>query len=99
MKIIYALLKMCYGASYAPGHVDQILFGRPLMYGCWHVYKYFDEMTYKAFVPIIKFLEEGWELKPWAVVPLKVKLRHMEKSIVGLPVATAANKARSDSTT
>ena len=32
-------------------------------------------------------------------MPLKVKLRHMEKTIVGLMLATAANKARLDSTT
>ena len=44
-------------------------------------------------------LEQGWELKPGDVVPLKVKLPHMEKAIVGLPLATAANKARLDSTT
>ena len=31
-------------------------------------------------------------------MPMKVKLRHMEKTIVGL-LATAANKARLDSTT
>ena len=32
-------------------------------------------------------------------MPMKVKLRHMEKTIVGLFLATAANKARLDSTT
>ena len=56
-------------------------------------------MTYKAFIPIVKFLEQGWDLKVGAMVPLKVKRRHMEKRIVGLLLATAANKARLDSTT
>ena len=32
-------------------------------------------------------------------MPMKVKLRHMEKTFVGLFLATAANKARLDSTT
>ena len=32
-------------------------------------------------------------------MPMKVKLRHMEKTIVGLFLATTANKARLDSTT
>ena len=32
-------------------------------------------------------------------MPMKVKPRHMEKTIVGLFLATAANKARLDSTT
>ena len=99
MKIFYALLKMLFGASYAPWHVDQILLGHPLLYGVWHPYKYSVEIIYKAFAPIIKFLEQGWDLKAGAVVPMKVKLRHMEKTIVGLFLATAANKARLDSTT
>ena len=98
MKIFYALLKMSFGASYAPWHVDQFLLGHPLLYGVWHPYKYCVEITYKAFAPI-QFLEQGWELKVGAVVPMKVKLRHMEKTIVGLFLATAANKARLDSTT
>ena len=99
MKIFYALLKMSFGASYAPWHVDQFLLGHPLLYGVWHPYKYSVEVTYTAFAPIIKFLEQGWDLKAGAVVPMKLKMRHMEKTIVGLFLATAANKARLGSTT
>ena len=99
MKIFCAFLKMSLGASYAPWHVDQFLLGHPLLHSVWHPYKYSVEITYKAFAPIIKFLEEGWDLKARAVVPMKVKLRHMEKTIVGLFLATSANKARLDSTT
>ena len=97
MKIFYALVKMSYRASYAPWQADLILLGHPLMYGVWHPYKYSVEMTYKAFkafVQIVKFLEQGWELKLGAVVPLKVKLRHMEKIIGGLMLGTSANKGR-----
>ena len=97
MKIFYALLKMSFGASYAPSHVDQFLLGHPLLYGVWHPYKYSVEIIYKAFAPIIKFLEEGWDLKAGAVVPMKVKVRHMEKTIVGLFLATAANGLGRDS--
>ena len=99
MKIFYALLKMLFGASYAPWHVDQFLLGHLLLYGVWHPYKYYVEITYKAFAPITKFLEQGWDLKAGAVVPMKVKLRHMEKTIVGLFLATAASKAWLDSIT
>ena len=99
IKIFYALTKMSFGASYAPWHVDQFVLGHPLLYGVWHPYKYCVEITYKAIAPIIKFLEQGWDLKAGAVVPMKVKLRHMEKTIVGLFLATAADKARLDSTT
>ena len=56
-------------------------------------------MTYKAFIPVVKFLEQGWDLKVGAVVPLKVKLRNMETTIVGLLLATAASKAPLDDTT
>ena len=56
-------------------------------------------MTYKAFIPIVEIPEQGWDMKVGVVVPLKVKLRHMQKTIVGLLLATAANKARLDSTT
>ena len=99
MMIFYALVKMLFGASYAPWHVDQFLLGVPLLYGVWHPYKYSVEITYKAFASIIEFLEHGWDLKAGAVVPTKLKLRHMEKTIVGLFLATAANKARLHSTT
>ena len=99
MKISYALLKMSFGPSYAPLHVDHFLLGHPLLYGVRHPYKYSVEITYEAFAPVIKFLEQGWDLNPGAVVPMKIKLRHMEKTIVGLFMATAANKARLDSTT
>ena len=98
MKIFYALLKMSVGASYAPWHVDHFLLGDPLLYGVWHPYKYSVEITYKAFAPIIEFLEQGWDLKAGVVVPMKIKLRHVEKTIVGLFLATAANIARLDST-
>ena len=99
MKIFYTLLKMSFAASYTPWHVDQFVLGHPLLYGVGHPYKYSVAITNKAFAPIINFLEQGWDLKAGAVVPMKVKLRHMEKTIVGLFLATAANKARLDSTT
>ena len=56
MKIFYALLKMSFGASYVPWHIDQFVLGHPLLYGDWHPYKYLVEIAYKAFAPIIKFL-------------------------------------------
>ena len=99
VKIFYALLNTSFAASYALWHVDQFVLGHPLLYGVRHPYTNSLEITYKAFAPIIKFLEQGWDPKAGAVVPMKVKLRHMEKTIVTLFLATAANKARLDSTT
>ena len=80
MKLFYALLKTLFRASYAPWHVDQFLSGHPLLYNVWHPYKYYVEITYEAFAPITQFLEQGWDLKAGAVVPMKVRLRHMEKN-------------------
>ena len=71
MKIFDAFLKMSFAASYAPWHVDRFLLGHPLPYGVWFPYRYSVEITYKAFAPIIKFLERGWDLKARAVVPIK----------------------------
>ena len=62
MKIFYALPKMSFGASYAPWHVDQFLLGHPLLYGVWRPYKYFVEITYKAFALIIRFVEQDCDL-------------------------------------
>ena len=84
-EVFLSLLKMSYGASYSVWHVDQILLGHPLMYRVWHPYKYSVENTYKALAPNLRFLEQGWDLKLATVLPLKVKLRRMEKTIVGLP--------------
>ena len=59
MKIHFALLKPCYSAAYVPWNVPQLLLGFPLVYGVWHSYKYCVDMIYKAFLPFIKFLEQG----------------------------------------
>ena len=59
MKIHFALLKLCYGAAYVPWNVPQLLLGFPLVYGVWHSYKYCVESIYRAFLPFIKFLEQG----------------------------------------
>ena len=93
MKIFYALLKMSFGASYAPWHVDQFLLGHPLLYGVWHPYKYSVEITYKAFAPIIKFLEQGWDLKAGAVVPMKLKLRKFRRRRVELSYSLCGHAA------
>ena len=59
MKVHFALLKLCYGAIYVPWKVPQLLLGFPLVYGVWHSYKYYVELIYRAFLPFLKFLEQG----------------------------------------
>ena len=63
MKIHFALLKLCYGAAYVPWNVPQLLLGFHLVYGVWHSYKYGVELIYRAFLPLIMFLEQGNSLQ------------------------------------
>ena len=63
MKIHFALLKLFYGAPYVPWNVPQLLLGFPLVHGVWHSYKYCVGLIYRAFLPFIKFLEQGHSLQ------------------------------------
>ena len=98
MKIFYAFLKMSYGAIYSPSHVDQFLFGTPI--NVWNAapIQVPGGNDLQSIHTTCKFLHQGWELKVGAMVPLKLRLRHMEKTIVALLVASAATKARFEST-
>ena len=96
MKIHFALLKLCYGAAYVPGNVPQLLLGFPLVYGIWHSYKYCVELIYRAFLPFIKFLEQGNSLQVGSILPRKVKVIHMEKTLLGLMLATSSNRGKLD---
>ena len=96
MKIHFALLKLCYGAAYVPWNVPQLLLGLPLVYGVWHSYKYCVELIYRAFLPFIKFLEQGNSLQVGSILPCKVKVIHMEKTLLGLMLATSSNRGRLD---
>ena len=96
MKIHFALLKLCYGAAYAPWNVPQLLLGFPLVYGVWHSYKYCVELIHRAFLPFIKFLEQGHSLQVGSILPRKVKVIHMEKTLLGPMLATSSNRGRLD---
>ena len=97
MKIHFALLKPCYGAAHVPWNVPQLLLAFPLVYGVlWHSYKYCVKLIYRAFVPFIKFLEQGNSLQVGSILPRKVKVIHMEKTLLGLMLATSSNRGRLD---
>ena len=66
------------------------------MYGVWHSYKYCVELIYRAFLPFIKFLEQGNSLQVGSILPCKVKVIHMEKTLLGLMLATSSNRGRLD---
>ena len=65
-----------------------------LWYTVWHSYKYCVEWIYRAFLPFIKFLEQGNSLQVGCIVPRKVKVIHMEKALLALMLATSSNRGR-----
>ena len=98
MKIHFPLLKLCYGAAYVPWNVPQLLLGFPLVYCVWHSYKYCVELIYRAFLPFIKFLEQGNSLRVGSILAPKVKVIHMDKTLLllGLILTASSNRGRLD---
>ena len=87
MKIDYDLLKHLYGQSYTPWNFQLHWSSLPLIYGVWHPYKHMITMLYRNFMPIICRIERvHTDFKEGDVVPTKVKLLHMEKTILALCV-------------
>ena len=66
------------------------------LYGMWHGYKYCVELIYRAFLLFIKFLEQGNILQVGSILPCKVKVIHIEKTLLGLMLATSSNRGRLD---
>ena len=96
MKIHFALLKPCYGATYVLWNVPQLLLGLSLVFGVWHSYKYCVDLIYRAFMPFIKFLEQGNSLEAGSILPREVKVIHMENTLLGLMLATSSNRGTLD---
>ena len=85
MKIHYELLKYVYGQSYTSWNFQLHRSSLPLIYGVWHLYKHMITMLYRNFMPIICLIERvHTDFKEGDAVPTKVKLLHMEKTILAL---------------
>ena len=85
MKIHYELLKYLYGQSYTPWNFQLPWSSLPLIYGVWHPYKHMITILYRNFMPIICMMGRvPTDLKEVDAVPTKVKLLHMEKTILAL---------------
>ena len=57
----------------------------PLIYGVWHPYKHMISMLYRNFMPIICLIERvHTDFKEGDAVATKVKLLHMENTILAL---------------
>ena len=65
-----------------------------MVYGVWHSYKCCVELIYRAFLPFIKFFGQGNSLRVGCILPHKVKVIHMEKTFLGLMLATSSNRGR-----
>ena len=85
MKIHYELLKYLCGQS-DPSWTFQLHWSSlPLIYGVWQLYKHMITMLYRNFMPIICLIERvHTDFKEGDAVPTKVKLLHMEKTILAL---------------
>ena len=85
MKIHYELLKYLYGQSYTSCDFQLHWPSLPLIYVVWHPYKHMITMLYRNFMPIICLIERvHTDFKEGGAVPTKVKLLHMEKTILAL---------------
>ena len=85
MKIHYELLKYVYGQSYTSWNLQLHWSRLPLIYGVWHPYKHMITMLYHNVMPIMCLIERvHTDFKEGDAVPTKVKLLHIEKTILAL---------------
>ena len=85
MKIHYQLLKYLYGQSYTSWNFQLHWSSLPLIYGVWHPYKHMITMLCRNFMPIICLIERvHTDFKEGDAALTKVKLLHMEKTILAL---------------
>ena len=85
MQIHYELLKYLYGESCTSWNFHLQWSSLPLIYGVWHPYKHMITMLYRNFMPIMCFIARVHNnFKEGDAVPTKVKLLHMEKTILAL---------------
>ena len=95
MKIHYELLKHLYGQRYTSWNFQLHWSSLPLIYGVWHPYKHMITMLYRNFMPIICLIKRGHtDFKEGDAVPTKVKLLHMEKTILALGLNAATYPPR-----
>ena len=74
-----------YGQSYISWNFELQWSSPHLIYWFWHPYKHMITMLYRNFMPIIFLIERVHsDFKEGDAVPTKVKLLHMEKTILAL---------------
>ena len=85
MTIHYELLKYLYGQSSFSWNFQIHSSSLPVIYWVWHPYKHMITMLYSNCMPIICPIQRvHTDFKEGDAVPTKVKLLHMEKTILVL---------------
>ena len=83
MKIHCELLKYLYGQSYTSWNFQLHWSSLPLIYRVWHPHKHMITILYRNFMPSIRLIERvHTEFAEGDAVPTKVKLLHMEQTIL-----------------
>ena len=84
-KIHYQLLKYLYGQSYTSWNFPLHCSSLPLIYEVCHPYKHMIAMLYRNCMPIICLIDRlHTDVNEGDTAPTKVKLLHMDKTILAL---------------
>ena len=86
-NIFYRLAKFIYSRTYNPFKLSEHYATLPMLYGCWHPYKYVCTMIHRKFFPILRYI--GYQMP--AVdeeIMCHSKLLHIEKRFCALLLAT-----------
>ena len=76
--IFYRLAKFMYSRTYNPFKLSQHYATLPMLYGCWHPYKYVCTMIHRKFFPILGYLGQQMPAVDGEIM-CHVKLLHIEK--------------------
>ena len=86
-------LKLCYVAVYVLCILPQLLLRFALIS---HSYKHCVGPIYRAFMPFVKFLEQGTGLQVGSVPPREARVIHIEKTLLGFLLSTLLHRGRLD---
>ena len=86
-NIFYRLAKFKYSRTYNPFKLAEHYATLPMLYGCWHPYKYVCTMIHRKFFPILGYLGQQMPAVDEEIM-CHPKLLHIEKQFCALLLAT-----------
>ena len=86
-NIFYRLAKFMYSRTYNPFKLAEHYATLPMLYGCWHPYKYVCTMIYHKCFPILGYLGQQVPVVNEEIM-CHPKLLHIEKQFCALMLAT-----------